>query len=145
MEAPVPRPGLSLLATHHTSAESRPFRVVVADDSRLVRAAVRRLLEIHGDFEVVAEASDAAETISLVDAHEPDALVLDLGMPGPGGLETVRSLHGRWPALPIVVLSMQDAEVFEQPSLAAGAAGYVSKDAADHLAECLRSAVGARA
>lgn len=119
--------------TTDRAAAEAPLRVVVADDHRGMREALGLLLAAEGDMTIVAEASDADQTAVIVAEHEPDALVLDLSMPGPGGLATLRSLRARWPRMPIIVVSMHEAVDFEGPVLDAGADAFVPKEQAEEL------------
>ena len=108
--------------------------LVLADDHRLFRDGLRRLLETETDLRVVGEAGDAQEAVSLARRLEPDMLLLDLAMPGGGGLEVLRSLAAT--PLPktrsiIVTARSQKAETLE--ALQLGARGLVLKEAAGEL------------
>src|SRR5437763_877240 len=106
------------------------IRVVLADDHPVVREGVRALLESDSDFEVVGQADDGVEVAGLVERLHPDVVVLDLMMPGRGGLEVTRQL-GRQPAAPpILILSMHDSEAYVIEAMQSGAAGYALKQAA---------------
>jgi DNA-binding NarL/FixJ family response regulator len=110
----------------------RPIRVLVADDHRIVREGLVRLLEASGDCEVVAQAADGLETLERAREARPDVVVLDLAMPRLGGLEALRRLHRELPQTRVLVLTVHDEEEYVLPALAAGAAGYLLKDAATH-------------
>jgi DNA-binding NarL/FixJ family response regulator len=107
-----------------------PIRVVVADDHRIVREGLVRLLVEEGDCQVVAEAADGFEAVEKALATNPDVVVLDLAMPRLGGLEAVRRLRKELPRARILVLTVHDEEEYVVPAVAAGAAGYLLKDAA---------------
>ena len=107
-----------------------PIRVVVADDHRIVREGLVRLLVEEGDCQVVAEAADGLEAVEKALATSPDVVVLDLAMPRLGGLEAVRRLRKELPRARILVLTVHDEEEYVVPAVAAGAAGYLLKDAA---------------
>jgi DNA-binding NarL/FixJ family response regulator len=102
------------------------LRVVVADDHRLFRAGLRELLARRG-IEVVGEAGDGAEAVARVRSSRPDLVLMDLQMPGVGGLEATRVLKAEFPDLPVVVLtaSEEEADLFE--AVKSGAQGYLLK------------------
>jgi two-component system response regulator NreC len=105
--------------------------IVVVDDHAVVRSGLRLLLEAEEDFTVVAEAGNAREAVFEVRAHEPDVILLDLVMPGESGIEAVPKLLHEAPEAKILVLSMQDDPQYVREAFAAGAQGYVLKEAAD--------------
>ena len=115
--------------------------VVLADDHAVVRAGLRFLLDAEGEIDVVGEAGDFPRAISITEAMRPDVLVLDLGMPGGTGLETIATLVASVPETAIVVLTMQDDPAFARGALSRGARGYVLKEGADEeLLEAIRAA-----
>lgn len=120
---------------------NEPTTVVLADDHAVVRAGLRMLLDAEDGIEVVGEAGDFPSAVAAVEAHRPAILVLDLGMPGGSGLETIASLIQSAPDTGIVVLTMQDDPAFARGALSRGARGYVLKEAADEeLLEAIRAA-----
>jgi two-component system, NarL family, response regulator NreC len=125
-------------------AEEQPasvIRLVLADDHAVVRAGLRLLLDAESDFEVVAEAGDIDAARRYVRGHHPDVLVLDLNMPGGSSLEAIPAIRDEAPDTQVVVLTMQEEPAFARQALAAGAAGYVLKEAADsELVEAVRRA-----
>jgi two-component system response regulator NreC len=125
---------------------SAVIRIVLADDHLVVRRGLRMLLDDVGDFVVVAEAGDVVEARRFVRGHRPLVLVLDLNMPGGSSLEAIPGLCSEFPETRIVVLTMQPEPVYAREALAAGATGYVLKQAADReLVEAVRlAAVGER-
>ena len=112
-----------------------PLRVALADDHAVVRAGYRRLLELEPDILVVAEYGDADAAYSGLTApgSAVDLLVLDLSMPGRSGLEMLRRLSQRLPALPVLVFTMHDGAAMVAQCLRAGAAGFVTKSSAPEL------------
>lgn len=123
------------------AASAQPIRVVIADDHAVVRRGLRALLDSEDGFEVVAEAGDIAAARRYVRGHHPDVLVLDINMPEGSSLDHVPALRSEAPGTNIVVLTMQDEPAYARQSLAAGALGYVLKDAADsELVEAVRRA-----
>ncbi len=101
-------------------------RVVIVDDHRLFRVGLKQLLESRG-FEVVGEAGDGAEAVQVVRKTRPDLVLMDLLMPGMGGLEATRLIKAEFPDLPVVVLtaSEDEADLFE--AVKSGAQGYLLK------------------
>jgi two-component system response regulator NreC len=123
------------------SADSTPpLRLVLADDHRLVRAGIRMLIESVPGWRVVAVAGDGDAALREVLDHRPDILVLDLGMPGRPSLGLLPELARRVPDARVVVVTMQSDPALARAALAAGAAGYVLKDAADtELEQAIRA------
>lgn len=119
------------------------IRVVVADDHAIVRAGLRSLLEAEGDVQVVGEASDGREAIDVAARARPDVLLLDLSMPGAGGVEAVRRASELDPPVAVLVLSMHATAEYVRPALRAGARGYLVKGAGlDDLVRALRAVAG---
>ena len=104
------------------------LRVVVVDDHPVFRAGLRYLLEDLG-VEVVAEADDGAAGVSAVLEHRPDAVLMDLQMPGVSGIEATRRLLTRWPEAKVLVLTMVDDDQAVFAAIQAGALGYLLKGA----------------
>ncbi len=119
-----------------------PRRVVIADDQRHVRDTVRLILELEGNFEVVAEAADGWEVVEMARLHQPDLILLDLLMPGMGGAEALPHLLGAAPGTQVVVLTSLEPESLERQTVA-GAAGCLEKSVdLWTIAERLTSLVG---
>ena len=102
--------------------------VIVADDHTLFRAGLVKLLNTFPGVRVVAETSNAAETLATVERTAADVLMLDLSMPGASGTSLVEAVHTRTPELPILVLSMHDEAALVRQALKGGATGYVTKN-----------------
>ncbi len=107
------------------------MRVLIADDHALVRSGLRMLLENEGDFEVVAEAGTADEAVRAARLEKPDVVLLDVVMPGRSGLEALDDVLEAAPDTKVLVLSMQDDPRYVREAFAAGASGYLLKEAAD--------------
>jgi len=117
------------------------IRIILADDHPVVRRGLRMLLDDEPDFEVVAEAGSVEEARRYVIGHHPRVLVLDLNMPGGPSLGAIPGLRAEFPDTQIVVLTMQQEPAYAREALAAGATGYVLKQAADgELVEAIRLA-----
>jgi two-component system, NarL family, response regulator NreC len=107
------------------------IRVVVVDDHAVVRSGIKLLLDSHDDIEVVGEAGNAQDAVFRVRELTPDVILLDLVMPGEGGIEVMPKLLKEAPKAKVLVLSMQDEPSYVREAFAAGASGYVLKEAAD--------------
>ncbi|HYC72916.1 MAG TPA: response regulator transcription factor [Opitutaceae bacterium] len=119
----------------------KKLRILLADDQSLFREALRTLLALQPDFEIVAEAENGERAVALAKVHKPDVVLMDLRMPIMGGVEATRRLVQAQPAVRVVVLTTfdEDEEVFE--ALRAGALGYLLKAcSADKLCESVRAA-----
>jgi len=112
-------------------AATTTIKVVVCDDHALVRSGLRRLLESEPAFDVVGEAADAEQAVARVQELRPDVLLLDVVMPGRSGVDAVPDLLAASPSTRILVLSMQDDPSYVRQAFAAGAHGYLVKEAAD--------------
>jgi two-component system response regulator NreC len=113
------------------SGTSPLIRILIADDHAVLRSGLRMLLDAEPDMQVVGEARDGASALAQVTALKPDVLLLDITMPEVSGLETLGQIHTIAPATRVIVLTMHDDEGYLREALAAGAAGYVLKRAAD--------------
>ena len=107
------------------------IRAVVVDDHAVVRTGIKLLLEREDDIEVVGEAGNAKDAIFSARALKPDVILLDVVMPGQSGIEVLPSLLKEAPETKVLVLSMQDDPSYVREAFAAGASGYVLKEAAD--------------
>jgi two-component system response regulator NreC len=108
-----------------------PIRILVADDHAVLRAGLRMLLRAEPDMEVVGEASDGAQLIERVGALRPDVILLDVAMPGVGGLDVLPRLRETVPETRVLILTMYEDEAYLRQALRTGASGYVLKKAAD--------------
>ena len=103
-------------------------RVLLADDHPLLRNGLKQVLTQEPDLEVVGEAEDSEQVLRQVEETPCDVLVLDLTMPGRGGLDVLRDIRRQHPDLPILILSMHAENQFAVRAIKAGANGYLSKD-----------------
>ena len=106
-----------------------PIRVLLADDHTLVRAGFRALLTSLGGIQVVAEAGDGHEVLQLIEAHNPDLVLMDIAMPGLNGLEATAHLAKEFPTVRVIILSMHANAEYVRRAFGAGALGYLIKDA----------------
>ena len=119
--------------------------IVLADDHALVRGGLRRILEAEVDLHVVAEAGDADEALRIARDLRPRIVLLDLTMPGTPSIDAIPGLLGAAPGCAVVMLTMHDDSGYAREALAAGASGYVLKDAAERqLVDAVRAVVGGR-
>ena len=121
--------------------DARPIRIVLADDHELVRQGIRAFLETESDFAIVGEAGDCDGAIALCKDEHPDVALLDLVMPGGGGVAATRGIKSESPDTAVVILTSFDNEAQILPALKAGALSYLLKDvAAEELADAVRRA-----
>lgn len=109
------------------------IRILVADDHHVVRHGLRQVFALDSDMDVVSEAKDAWETIEQVEAGGYDLIVLDLSMPGPGGLHLIERIKSTDPAARVLVLSMHADSQIAARAIKAGAKGYLTKDSEAHV------------
>ena len=108
-----------------------PIRVELADDHTLVRQGLRRILEDHPEFLVVAEAASGLEAVELARQHEPDVAVVDIGMTELNGIEATAQILRHSPRTAVLILSMHSNERYVIRAIKAGARGYLLKDAVE--------------
>ena len=106
------------------------IRVLLVDDHKMFRAGIRALIASQRDIEVVGEASTGEEALDIVSAVSPDLVLLDIGLPGIGGIEVARRLRSEHPQVQVLALTAHDRPEYFFEILAAEAAGYVLKEAA---------------
>ncbi|MGH8884757.1 MAG: response regulator [Egibacteraceae bacterium] len=122
--------------------EQRPdmIRVIVADDHALFRRGLEMVLESEPDIEVVAEANDGNEVIALAEQHMPDLVLMDVRMPGRGGIEATQAIKGAVPHTKILMLTISDEEEDLYDAIKAGANGYLLKEISiEEVAGAIRS------
>ncbi len=108
---------------------SAPIRVLIADDQPMVRAGLRMILELEPDLDIVGEAADGNEAVTVAAATEPDVILMDVRMPNLDGLEATRRIVGSREDGPrVLILTTFDLDVYVYEALASGASGFVLKD-----------------
>lgn len=122
----------------------RPLRILIADDHPIVRAGLRQVLTDAGVTNV-GEAADPQQALDLSRQHTWDAVILDLGLPGRGGLDVLKDLKADQPKRPVLILSMHGEDQYAVRALRAGASGYLTKEAAsDKLLEAIDTITSGR-
>ena len=109
---------------------TNPTRILLVDDHAVVRAGFKTLLENQGDLRVVAEAESGEAACRQFIEHAPDVVIMDLSMPGVGGIEAIRRIVSRQSDARVLVFSMHEDTVFVEQALQAGARGYIGKSSA---------------
>src|SRR5262245_52714424 len=107
-----------------------PIRIVLADDHRTVREGLRLMLERQPDLEVIGEADSGPEAVRCAETLKPDIVILDIAMPGGGGLTAARTLRQKQPEVKVVMLTRYTDDAYFQELLRAGVSGYILKQSA---------------
>lgn len=117
------------------------IRILIVDDHAVVRSGLSKFLAVHADLELVGEAESGEEAVQLCALYQPDVVLMDLIMPGLGGVGAIRQIRLRYPNMQVIALTSFHEENLVQGALQAGAIGYLLKNvtAAD-LARAIRSA-----
>ena len=117
--------------------------VLIVDDHAVVRAGLRLLLEREDDLEVLGEAGDAREAVFLTRRHKPSVILLDVSMPGRSGVDVIAELLQDSPESRVLMLSMEDDPSYVRQAFAAGATGYVLKEAVEaDVVQAIRKVAG---
>ncbi|MEL6366820.1 MAG: response regulator transcription factor [Pseudomonadota bacterium] len=117
-----------------------PIRVALIDDQMLVRQGIAGLLALSDAVEVVAEADDGAEAVALVEAHDPDVVLMDMRMPRLNGADAIRALTEAGSSVPVIILTTFDDHEQVLDGIRAGAKGYLLKDVSlDDLVAAIES------
>ncbi len=133
------------MGNNSVKSVSNKIRVLLVDDHAVVRAGYQMLLQNTDDIEVIAEADSGEQACKRYVEKEPDVVVMDLSMPGIGGLEAIRRIVARDAGAKILVFSMHENTVFVEQALQAGARGYITKSSApEALIEAIRELAAGR-
>ena len=106
-----------------------PIRILIADDHGVLRAGLHALLDAAPDMETVGEATTGDEALRLAGELHPDVVLLDISMPGPGGIEVTRRIEEALPDVRVLILTVHKDEALLREAIQAGAAGYITKSA----------------
>ncbi|HEV2701730.1 MAG TPA: response regulator transcription factor [Steroidobacteraceae bacterium] len=118
-------------------------RVLIVDDHPIVRHGLRQMIDAEPDLMVCGEAQSDREARAALRAVDPDVMIVDVSLAQGDGMDLVREVHAQRPQLPMLVLSMHDETIYAERLLAAGARGYIMKEAAyDQLLVALRKVLG---
>lgn len=121
------------------------IRVLIVDDHAVVRRGLRQILSDAGDLEVLGEVEDYAGLTTFLREAVPDVLLLDISLPGRSGIDVLKAVREKHPRLAVLMLSMFPEDQYGLRALKAGAAGYVTKDAAPALlVEAIRAAAAGK-
>ncbi len=121
---------------------TRTIKVLVVDDHPVVREGILAMLSGEPGIVVAGEASNGEEALQKVAELAPHVVLMDIRMPGMSGTETVKRLKRSWPAVPVVMLTMYDSDMYVVEAIQAGAAGYLTKDVSrELLSHAVRSVV----
>ena len=121
------------------------MRILIADDHAIVRKGIRQLLQEEYPAALIEEVGDSETLIAKANAEKWDVVICDLDMPGRSGLDAMQQIKAMHPRLPVVIMSIYPEEQYALRLLRAGAAGYLSKDAAtEDLAKAVRQVLNGR-
>jgi DNA-binding NarL/FixJ family response regulator len=116
------------------------IRIVVVDDQAVIRAGFRTILSSQPDIEVVGEAADGLEALQVVNAEQPDVVLMDIRMPRLDGLDATRRMLGRGDPVRVLIMTTFDLDEYVYEALRAGASGFLLKDIGrDELARAVRT------
>ena len=122
-------------------AETKAIRIIIADHHALVRAGLNAYLHAHKHIQLLGEAENAEDTLQLCEMLNPDLVLLDAQLPGTDGIAAARMIHDRWPVISILMLLGEPDPALIQASLAAGAAGALTKNISpQELLEAIQTA-----
>lgn len=107
-----------------------PIKLMLVDDHEIVRAGLRIMLEAEPDLEIVAEAESGEQALAQLTECKPDVVIMDVSLPGMGGIEATRALRDNHPDIPVLALTIHEDERYFFQMLDAGASGYLPKRAA---------------
>jgi NarL family two-component system response regulator LiaR len=128
-----------------TDETVRPIRVLIVDDHEMVRSGLHAFMHGVKDLESIGEAASGEEAIHLCEQREPDVVLMDMRMPGMGGVEATRAIKQRFPNVSVIALTSFPEEDLVQQALQAGAMSYLLKSVASaDLACAIRDAVAGR-
>jgi two-component system response regulator NreC len=116
----------------HFKEDEMTTTILIADDHAVLRAGLRMLLDAQSDLQVIGEAGNGSEVLSMAAQLQPNLILLDLSMPGLGGLEVLSLLRRTLSSVRILILTMHDDESYVRQALREGASGYLLKKAADN-------------
>lgn len=111
---------------------AKEIRILVADDHVLIRHGIKNIVKANDALQVVGEASSGEELMGFLETAEVDLIILDISMPGIGGMGTIKMVKGKYPWIRILMLTMYKSKQYFYDAMSAGADGYLMKDDSDH-------------
>ena len=116
-------------------------RILIADDHRLIRNALKNILNHQPDMEIVGEAQNSEEVFAQIKQSSPDLIILDLNMPEKDGLEILQELRAQKNTIPVIILTLYPEEKFKDSTFAEGAVAFLTKDCSpEQLVQAIREA-----
>ncbi len=121
------------------------IKVVLVDDHELVRMGIEALLNSYDDISVIAVSHSGEDALDVLEKHDPDVVLMDIHMPGIGGVEACRRILQRYPGMKIIALSIQNSGPIPQQLLKLGAVGFISKGSpVDEMVSAIRTVVNGK-
>jgi len=117
-------------ATDTAGPAGRRSRILLVDDHPLVRERLAEIINREKDLVICGEAEDRHQALQVVKSSRPDLVIIDITLKSSDGVELIRDIHARWPALLTLVVSMHDESLYAERALRAGARGYITKQEA---------------
>jgi len=118
------------------------YSLLIADDHKILREGLKKLIEDQSDMEVVGEANNGREAISIINKTNPNVVIMDVSMPDMNGMEATKQIVKDFPHIKVVALSMHIEKQFVEGMFAAGALAYILKDcASEELVKAIRTVV----
>jgi DNA-binding NarL/FixJ family response regulator len=102
-------------------------KIVIVDDHPIVRQGLAKVIGLESDLMVCGEASSVEEAIKVIEAHQPDLVIVDISLKGGSGIDLIKEMKHRWPVMPALVVSVHEESFFAERVLRAGARGYLTK------------------
>ncbi len=118
------------MAAKLKEASARKTRIFIVDDHPIVREGLSLMMNREPDMVVCGEAEEATRALQVITSTKPDFLIVDISLAGPDGLDLLKSIRVRYPAMPVLILSMHDEAIYAERALRAGANGYIMKQEA---------------
>jgi DNA-binding NarL/FixJ family response regulator len=123
-----------------------PIKVMIVDDHHLVREGLKAVLDQGNDVNVVGEAATAEDALKMVERCGPDVVLMDISMPGMGGIKATKSIRDKYPGVKVVILTMLDQEGYVYEAVKAGATGYMLKStSSDELVRAIKTVYDGKA
>ena len=139
------RPQHSALQEESGLQQNAKIRVLLVDDHRVLRQGMRSIVAAYDHLEVVGEAGDGIEAVTLTQQLRPDVVVMDINMPRMDGIEATRRIKTDWPDIMIIGLSVNQSADTEQKMKTAGASAYLTKESAvDVLCQAIEDAMASK-